>query len=159
MRTRIPAVATMGNSVDSDKDQRYKQKMSQSRNGVRHKISVGDRVLVKQAKNDKLTPRYKPEPLIVVEIKGSSVIASDGQSTIMRDGSQFKKIEIEEEEDDETEVEAEATEQGEDEPSDGEEEPSVEQPHQGAGGEQEAAERRPSRTTKKPGWLKDYVLE
>ena len=92
--------------------------MSESRKGSAHQLQVGDSVLIRQAKRNKLTPRYSPDSMTVVEIKGSSVIASDGRKTIMRDGSCFKKLnqeETDEEEDVEERIRNEIVEEAEEE--------------------------------------------
>ena len=47
---------------------------------------------MKQVKKNKMTPAYGPEELIVVEVRGSTVIVSDGYRTICRDGSYFKRL-------------------------------------------------------------------
>ena len=104
MKGPLPVLAQQGNTVDRDKDQQYRKKMEESRrNNGAHELVVGDTVLMRQAKRNKLTPAFSPEPLKVVEVKGSSVMVSDGQRAIMRDGSYFKKFasaDEEEEEDD-----------------------------------------------------------
>jgi hypothetical protein len=46
-------------------------------------LKVGDSVLVKQEKKDKLTTPFNPTPLKIKEKKGSMIIATDGQNKII----------------------------------------------------------------------------
>ena len=56
-------------------------------------FKVGDHVLVKQEKKDKLTPPFNPTPLKIKETKGSIITATDGQNKIItRYSSHFKKV-------------------------------------------------------------------
>jgi hypothetical protein len=56
-------------------------------------FKVGDSVLVKQEKKDKLTPPFNPTPLKIKEKKGSMITAADGQNKmITRNSSHFKKV-------------------------------------------------------------------
>jgi hypothetical protein len=56
-------------------------------------FKVGDSVLVKQEKKDKLTTPFNPTPLKIKEEKGSMITATDGQNKIItRNSSHFKKV-------------------------------------------------------------------
>ena len=56
-------------------------------------FKVGDSVLVKQEKKDKLTPPFNPTPLKIKEKNGSMITAADGQNKmITRNSSHFKKV-------------------------------------------------------------------
>ena len=56
-------------------------------------FKVGDSVLVKQEKKDKLTTPFNPQPLKIKEKKGSMITATDGQNKIItRNSSHFKKV-------------------------------------------------------------------
>ena len=112
MRTRLPMLPTEGNTIDREKDNVYRQKMAESRKGSPHQLKVGDQVLIRQAKKNKLTPRYNPEKQTVVEVWGSSVDVSDGQKTVMRDGSQFKKVLTDEDDEEEEKMTAGLTDEG-----------------------------------------------
>ena len=60
---------------------------------VPHTFRVGDSVLVKQPKQNKLTPAYEPKPLTITAVKGSMITASrPGRNPITRNRSFFKKI-------------------------------------------------------------------
>ena len=57
------------------------------------RITRGDTVLVKNQSRGKIHTRFAPDPLIVLETKGSMVTAACGNGrTITRDGSHFRKI-------------------------------------------------------------------
>ena len=114
MRTRLPTLIEEEDTVDREKDKRYREKMAETRKGMPHTFKTGDKVLIKQARKNKLTPRYNPESLTVVDVRGSSVVVSDGRTTIMRDGSHFKKMLNDTEEEEESAEEAPV---GRDEPS------------------------------------------
>ena len=68
--------------------------MSESAKGVDHKLKVGDTVLMRQKKENKLTPSFKPEKLTVTGLKGSSVEATNQRGAeVFWDASFFKPIE------------------------------------------------------------------
>jgi len=64
------------------------------RHAVDRQLQPGDRVLVRQAKINKLTPYYNPSPLIVIKTKGSMITAKyENNDTITtRNISYFKKL-------------------------------------------------------------------
>ena len=55
-------------------------------------INIGDLVLVRQAKRNKLSSPYDPAPLTVIGVKGSMVTAKRKNQVITRNTSFFKKI-------------------------------------------------------------------
>ncbi|KAK3752456.1 hypothetical protein QZH41_007498 [Actinostola sp. cb2023] len=55
-------------------------------------LKVGDKVLVKQPKKNKMSTPFKPEPLEVKEKKGSMITAHNAEYTVTRNTSFFKKI-------------------------------------------------------------------
>jgi hypothetical protein len=71
-------------------------------------IKVGDQVLVKQQKRNKLSTNFSPQPYTVTAIKGSKVVAENKDHRITRNSSFFRKFHKEkrmaEEEDDEMPV-------------------------------------------------------
>ena len=91
MRMSLPMIIEEGGIVSRQKDHQYKENMVRKNSG-HHKFGVGDTVLIKQTKRNKLTPAYFPERMKVIEIKGSSLVVSDGHKTVMRDASFFKKV-------------------------------------------------------------------
>ncbi|KAJ8038834.1 hypothetical protein HOLleu_16375 [Holothuria leucospilota] len=61
-------------------------------------IRVGDSILVRQNKINKLTPPYDPKPFKVVSVKGSMITAERDARTITRNSSFFKVFNFTEEE-------------------------------------------------------------
>jgi hypothetical protein len=77
-------------------DLNAKRKMKDYADSRRHArskhLQVGDYVLVKLAKKDKLSPYYDPVPYIATKIKGTMMSASRNDHRITRNASFFKKI-------------------------------------------------------------------
>ncbi|KAJ8027737.1 hypothetical protein HOLleu_29776 [Holothuria leucospilota] len=61
-------------------------------------IRVGDSVLLRQNKINKLTPPYDPKPFKVISVKGSTITAEGDGRTITRNSSFFKVFNFAEEE-------------------------------------------------------------
>ena len=59
-----------------------------------HSFQVGDTVLVRQKRVNKLSSPYNKHPYTIVKIKGSMITARNATSYITRNSSQFKKITI-----------------------------------------------------------------
>ena len=97
MKGDLPLMPEVSNTINRDMVRQRQKKMTEL-GGKPHGLLTGDTVLVEQAKKNKLTPRYKPEPAKVIGIKGSMVTAESGNKTTTRDGSRFKKIRAEPEE-------------------------------------------------------------
>ena len=99
MKTTLPILTQEGDTIDREKEKAYKEKMASNSRGKHHSLKEGDKVLIRQQKRNKLTPNYRPVEMTVTEIKGSSITATDGRTSIFRDASHFKRIESEDEED------------------------------------------------------------
>ena len=97
-RTQLPNLTTNSTSdaaVDSfnkEAMQRAKRRADQRRNAVPSSLSVGDTVLVRQRKTNKLSSFYDPAPYKVVSVKGTMVSARRRGHFIVRNASFFKKI-------------------------------------------------------------------
>ena len=63
-----------------------------SKNAKASPLSVGDTVLVKQRRTNKLSTPFDPQPLIITARKGSMVTASRGRYSITRNVSFFKSF-------------------------------------------------------------------
>ena len=78
------------------KDERHKEQSrdygNRRRNAKNSKTEVGDTVLVKQPKANKLTPKFIVNPYIVKAKKGATITAENKSHTIFRNASFFKKI-------------------------------------------------------------------
>jgi len=92
MKTTLPMFSTDGQTVDRERERKYKERMAETRKGKEHRLRVGDKVLIRQPKKNKLTPLYNPIEMTVVEVKGSSIVATDGQTSVFRDASYFKQV-------------------------------------------------------------------
>ena len=157
MKTSLPMITPEGKTVDHAKEKKYKTKMANARGGEKHDLRIGDKVLMKQKKQDKLTPRYKPVELTVTGINGSSVTVTDGSTSKFQDASFFKRIESEDEEEPTPEISTEDDANTDAEPQSsmaGEETDNVATPE--APVQKSLAEGREKRTCKRPGWLDDY---
>ena len=55
-------------------------------------LRVGDKVLMKQSKQKKMSTPFKPEPLQITHKKGSMITAQNGERTVTRNSSFFKKL-------------------------------------------------------------------
>ena len=82
------------NLAERDADQKMKMKTyADQKLGVRHRdIKLGDIVLVKQAKSNKLSTPFNPQPFVVEKTTGTMVTAGDGDKTVTRNASMFKVI-------------------------------------------------------------------
>ena len=89
-----PVLEKQKNMTDRDAEQKLKMKAyADHKLGVREsKIKLGDTVLIKQPKRNKLSSPFSPVPLVVEEKKGSMVTASNGNKTITRNSSMFKVV-------------------------------------------------------------------
>ena len=54
-------------------------------------LGVGDKVLIKQPKQNKMSTPFKPEPFEITDKKGSTITAQNGEHTVTRNASFFKK--------------------------------------------------------------------
>ena len=57
-------------------------------------LSVGDTVLIRQQKRNKLTSFFGPKPCKVVAIKGSMISARRGDRIVVRNSSFFKRVRL-----------------------------------------------------------------
>ena len=92
MRTVFPLITPTDHVVDHTQDLHYKAKMVNGQ--LPHTFCIGDIVIVKQRKVNKLTPAFNLVPLRITQIKDSTVTAQaiDGLWSITRDASNFCKI-------------------------------------------------------------------
>ena len=80
--------------INDQKKQHYNKEYSDVKRHVKDSdITVGDFVLVQQQKKNKLTTRFDTDPYVVVQRKGSQVIAVNrDQRKVKRNVSHFKRI-------------------------------------------------------------------
>ena len=99
IRTRLPnALAKKDHSVEialqnDDKAKEIQKGYKDTKPYVKkHKIQVGDQVLLKQKKT-KIQSAYDPDPYIVTEVQGHQITAGKEEKTLTRDAQKWKRIE------------------------------------------------------------------
>ncbi|GFO23875.1 30S ribosomal protein s2 [Plakobranchus ocellatus] len=99
MKTSLPEIIHQRNKPlqtieDNDLSAKERQKYhaDKKRSNLDHKIQEGDTVLVRQQKQNKLTPPYNPAPYIVTDVRGSMVTEAKGGHSITRNSSLFKTV-------------------------------------------------------------------
>lgn len=97
MKTLLPQFSVKYNDrsirkKDTDAKQKRKEYADKKTGAKRSKIRIGDPVLVKQPKLNKLTPPFNPKPGVILEKKGSMVTVRHNDRTVTRDASHFKPI-------------------------------------------------------------------
>ena len=79
--------------ADQTKKEKMKKCADAASNAKPHKHQVGDTVLVRQNRVNKLTSPYRKDPYTIIEIKGSMITAkSTNGHIITRNSSQFKSF-------------------------------------------------------------------
>ena len=81
---------------DGAKKQQWKAYADKRRNVSNSRIEMGDQVLMKQKRQNMLTPYYDPRPFIVIGVKGSRITAARGSEVKSRNSSHFKRLETDE---------------------------------------------------------------
>lgn len=126
-------------------------------------IDIGDTVLVKQRKMNKLTTPFDPKPLKVTDVKGTMITAGRGQKSITRNKGMFKRIptELKEEEEEQPLEIIDIESEGETESSNPERDKSPIKENHAAepriNAEQKSPVLRRSKRDKKPVQFKDFV--
>ena len=102
--TKVPQLATSPTTsihqelCEADKQAKQKMKYyaDRQRHTKPHDFVVGDIVLVKQTKSNKLTTPFHKDPYVITKVKGSMIIARRRRDnkTITRNCSQFKHMRI-----------------------------------------------------------------
>ena len=98
LKTELPQITSTIKPKDSlqQKDAESKSKMAEyadkKARAKEHTLKPGDTVLVRQPKQNKMSPPYNPLPFIVEKTKGTMITASNGNKSITRNSSQFKQI-------------------------------------------------------------------
>ena len=77
-------------------DSKRKEKMEEYAGKCSHAkstdLNVGERVLIKQPKKDKMSTPFKPEPQEIKDKKGSIITAQNEEHAVTRNASFFKKL-------------------------------------------------------------------
>ena len=71
MKTKLTFIRELDSSIDREKYETYKEKMTKD-NGQKtsHTIELGDHVLIKQKMINKMTPTFNPKRYTVIRKKG-----------------------------------------------------------------------------------------
>lgn len=100
LRTKIPMMAVpqkqhskLVQMTDARAKSRMKEYSDLRRNARKHDLKVGDKVLVKQNKTNKLSTFYNPQPYEVTSVKGTMVMAKNHHHSVARNSSFFRRIE------------------------------------------------------------------
>ena len=78
--------------IESESKEKNKTYADMKRNTQQHKFDIGDKVLCKQKKINKLSPPFDPNHYIVRKILGTQITAQRGSQMIVRNASFFKKF-------------------------------------------------------------------
>ena len=70
--------------ADATRKEKMKEYADKCRNAKSTDLSVGDKVLIKQPKENKMSTPFKPEPLQITHKKGSMITAQNGERTVTR---------------------------------------------------------------------------
>jgi len=74
------------------KKEKMKEYADKCSNAKGTDLSVGDKVLIKRPRQNKMSTPFKPEPLQITHKRGSMITAQNGERTITRNSSFFKKL-------------------------------------------------------------------
>ena len=100
MKLMLPLMKETDGVVDRGIDKEYKRKMEEKGSGKQHQLEVGDSVLMRQKKENKLSTPFSPVRLEVTDVRGSSVqVTDENGSNTFRDASFFKRVASDESED------------------------------------------------------------
>ena len=101
VKVKLPQVSTPRYDLEViGRDTTVKQKMKvyadSRRKAKPHYFRVGDPVLVKQKKSNKLSTPFDPKPYVITKVKGSMIIAkrTSDCKNITRNSSQFKLLNL-----------------------------------------------------------------
>ena len=101
LRTKVPQLIATAKSPeitharerDAIQKQKYKENADKYLHSAHSTVSVGDKVLLRQPRRDKLTTGFDPRPHVVLERKGSCLILQRGTSRpIMRNASLVHRV-------------------------------------------------------------------
>jgi hypothetical protein len=160
-RTTTSEVLQRAVERDSLQKQRMKKNADNKQNVREANIKVGDQVLLKQIKRNKLSLAYEVKPYTVVHLKGSQITATNDIHTVTRHVNLFKAIpdgtdQLEGPEGQQEEEEEDVMQRGEMLAGDEyQQNPQDDNPQAATGNEQATLPRRSTRTTKTPARFQD----
>lgn len=80
------------NEADAETKAKSKSYADKRRGAKQSNLTVGDQVLVRQPKRNKLTPRFFPKPYEITDVKGTMITARRKEHQITRNCSHFKLV-------------------------------------------------------------------
>ena len=78
------------NEADAETKSKSKSYADQRRGAKQPNFKVGDQVLVRQQKRNKLTSKFNPRPYQIIKIKATMITARRGEHQVTRNCSRFK---------------------------------------------------------------------
>ena len=78
--------------TDAKRKEEMKEYANNCSRAKRTDLTVGDKVLIKQPKQNKMSTPFKPETLEIKDNKGSMIAAPNAERTVTRNASFFKKL-------------------------------------------------------------------
>ena len=97
IRTKLPEIQFENDDAyvqERDAMQKRKMKMNadKKRKARKSEFKIGDTVLVKQERKNKMSTPFNPKPLTIVDIKGTMITASREGTKITRNASHYKLL-------------------------------------------------------------------
>ena len=100
INTKLPQLTTESKSKthqalkkrDASEKEKMKKNCDKASHAKESEIDVGDKVLVKQVKNNKFSTKFDARPYKVTRKKGTMITAERNDHTITRNVSHFKKL-------------------------------------------------------------------
>ena len=89
-RVNMRRVNKQINEADAQTKSKSKSYADQRRGAKQPNFKVGDQVLVRQQKRNKLTSKFNPRPYQIIKIKATMITARRGEHQVTRNCSHFK---------------------------------------------------------------------
>ena len=78
--------------TDTKSKERTKEYADKRSHAKSTDLNIGDKVVIKQPKKDKMSSPFNPEPLEIKDRKGNMITAQNEEHTVTRNSSFFKKL-------------------------------------------------------------------
>ncbi len=78
--------------ADAKRKEKIKEYADKHNHAKNTDLSVGDKVLIKQTKQNKMSTPFKPETFEITDKKESMITAQNAEHTVTRNASFFKKL-------------------------------------------------------------------
>lgn len=100
LKDKLPTISHISDAFkeaqgnDQLNKQKSKQFYDEKKNVKKHLIQVGDDVMMKQDKDNKLTTAFNPNPYKVVKVEGPAITIQDGDQKFIRNAAHLKVIPV-----------------------------------------------------------------